>query len=164
MVSVYEQTHYVHAGIKVFCLVLCTGYLYDWHVYRGRTDPLTGPDYMYRLIYHTLLSEDIWDHTNACIFFDSAFTTIKLVRDLHDKRGIYAVGPINTTKPAKGAGPNSWPFQKFNNNATKYLQRGWDRVAFSKLGRGGGYLQVHGDIIAPLTITLIVSHTTIHRH
>lgn len=131
-----------HVGIKVFCLVLSTGFLYDWHVYRGRADPLAGANYMYRLIYDVLLSGELWNFANVCIFFDAAFTTIKLVRDLHDKRGIYAAGPINTHKPDKGGGPHSWPFQKFKNNATKYLSRGWDRLAFSKLGRGDGWLQV----------------------
>ena len=126
-----------HIGIKVFCLVLATGFLYDWHIYRGSDDPLKGPLYMYRLIYDTLLAESIWDHANATIFCDAAFTSIKLFKDLHNKRGINAVGPINASKPAKGAGPNSWPMQKFKKTDTNYLPRGWDRVAFTKLQRGG---------------------------
>ena len=127
-------------GIKVFALVLSTGYLYNWHVYRAKADPLRGPDYMYRLIYNTLLNGTIWNFANVVVFFDAAFTSVRLVRDLHDKRGIYAVGPINTSKPSKGGGSHTWSFQKFNNAATKYLPRGWDRVAFTKLA--GGWLQV----------------------
>ena len=131
-----------HAGIKVFCLVLSTGYLYDWHVYRAKEDPLNGPDYMFRLIYETLLMEELWDFSNAIIFFDAAFTSVKLMRNLHDNRGISAVGPVNAHKPVNGAGPNSWPFQKFKASDTKYLPRGWTRLAFSKLRRAGGWLQV----------------------
>ena len=39
-------THSQHTGIKVFCLVLSTGFLYDWHLYRGQDDPLAGPQYV----------------------------------------------------------------------------------------------------------------------
>ena len=128
----------MHVGIKVFSLVLSCGFLYNWHVYRGKDDPLSGPDYMFRLIYSTLLCSNIWDYVNAIVFFDAAFTSVKLVRELHDERGIYAVGPINA---GKGSGPNSWPLQTFNNSDTKFLERGWDRVAVSPLDRGG-WLQV----------------------
>jgi len=125
------------AGIKVFCLVLSSGFLYDWHLYRGKDDPLLGTDYMYRLIYDTLLFESIWDFSNITLFCDAAFTSIRLFRDLFNKRGINAVGPINASKPAKGGGPTSWPFQKFKSSDTKFLPRGWDRLAFTQLQRGG---------------------------
>lgn len=128
---------YVITGIKVFCLVLSTGFLYDWHVYRGRDDPLAGPQYMYRLIFETLLFDTIWDFANVTVFCDAAFTSIPLFRDLHDKRGISAVGPINATKPSKGGGVNSWPLQQFKQTDTRYLVRGWDQLAFTKLERGG---------------------------
>ena len=65
------------------------------------------------------------------------FTSIPLFRDLHDKRGISAVGPINATKPATGGGPESWPLQQFKQTDTTYLARGWDRLAFTPLQRGG---------------------------
>lgn len=92
---------------------------------------------MYRLIFETLLFDTMWDFCNATVFCDAAFTSIKLFRDLHDKRGINAVGPINAGKPAKGAGPDSWPLQNFKSSDTKYVPRGWDRIAFTKLQRGG---------------------------
>ena len=92
---------------------------------------------MYRLIFDTLLLESEWDFSNVIIFCDAAFTSFKLFRDLHDKRGIQACGPINAGKSKTGGGPNSWPFQKFISSDTKYLPRGWDRIAFTKLERGG---------------------------
>lgn len=124
----------------MFSLVLGTGFLYNWHVYRGHDDPLRGPDYMYRLIYDTLLFEDIWDFCNVVLFFDAAFTSFRLARALHDKRGIYFVGPINAQKPGTGGGVDSWPHQKFKPRDTQYLPRGWDRVAYTVLN--GGWLQV----------------------
>ena len=133
----YLLTLSIATGIKAFCLVLSTGYLYDWHVYRGKRDPLTGPNYMYRLIYDTLLAGDIWDNNNCVLFCDNAFTSIPLFTNLHDKRGIYAVGPINKSKPDKGGDKNSWPIQTFQQNDTRYLPRGWYRIAFSPLQRGG---------------------------
>ena len=39
----------IKCGIKVFCLVLSIGFVYNWHVYRGKEDPLCGANYMYRL-------------------------------------------------------------------------------------------------------------------
>ena len=134
------MTRYRHAGIKAFCLVLSSGYLYDWHVYRGSRDPLNGPNYMHRLIYDTLLADNIWDNNNCVLFCDNAFTSIPLFRDLHDKRGIYAVGPINKSKPDKGGDKNSWPIQTFKQNDTRYLPRGWYRIAYQAMQRGG-YLQ-----------------------
>ena len=68
-------------GIKVFCLVLSIGFLYDWHVYRAKEDPLLGANYMYRLIYETLLGDEMFDFTNAVIFFDSAFTSVRQARE-----------------------------------------------------------------------------------
>ena len=123
-------------GIKAFCLVLSTTYLYNWHIFRGKDDPLRGPDYMYRLIFCQLLG-DIWDHCNVTMFCDNAFTSIKLFRDLHDKRGIYAVGPCKGGKPGKAAGNHSWSHQKFKKHHTQYFVRGWDRVAYQNLERGG---------------------------
>ena len=144
----HTHTHPTHhypiyspTGVKVFCLVLGTGFLYNWHVYRGQQDPLAGPDYMYRLIFDTLLHESSWDFCNAVIFFDAAFTGFRLARDLFNKRGISFVGPINASKPEKGGGPNSWPHQKFKARDTNFLPRGWDRVAFNEL-ESGGWLQV----------------------
>lgn len=130
-------THDHTIGIKVFCLVLSTGFLYNWHVYRASEDPLKGADYMYRLIYSTLLGDPIWDFINIILFCDAAFTTIRLFRDLYDRRGIFAVGPINVGKPDNGGGPNSWPIQNFKKTDTRYLPRGWDRLAFSKTERNG---------------------------
>ena len=124
-------------GIKVFCLVLAIGFLYDWHVYRASEDPLLGANYMYRLIYDTLLGDELFDNTNSVVFFDSAFTSVKLAKDLHNNRGISCVGPINASKPSSNAGPNSWPHQKFNNKDTQYLPRGWDRLSFQKIARSG---------------------------
>lgn len=126
-----------HTGIKVFCLVLSTGFLYNWHVYRAQDDPLRGPNYMYRLIYDVLLAEAIWDNNNVTMFCDAAFTSIPLFRDLYEKRGIHAVGPINASKPKKNGGANSWPHQTFKKTDTQFLSRGWDKVAFSKMKNGG---------------------------
>ena len=92
---------------------------------------------MYRLIFETLLFEIIWDFCNVTLFCDAAFTTIPLFRDLYEKRGINAVGPINAGKPKKGGGPSSWPLQNFKSSDTKYLPRGWDKLAFTKLEREG---------------------------
>ena len=100
---------------------------------------------MYRLIYETLLGDEMFDFTNAVIFFDSAFTSVKLVRDLYNNRGISAVGPINAKKSEKNAGADSWPLQKFTSKDTQYLPRGWDRLAFQKLDREG-WMQVETQI------------------
>ena len=90
----------IKRGIKVFCLVLSTGFVYNWHVYRGFDDPLRGANYMYRLIFVVLFDQDIWDFVNVVLFCDAAFTSISLFRDLWDERGIGAVGPINAKNPA----------------------------------------------------------------
>lgn len=136
------HSHFTHIiGIKVFCLVLSTGFLYNWHVYRANEDPLKGDNYMYRLIYETLLGDSLWDYTNTVVYFDAAFTSVKLVRDLHNNRGISAVGPINAKRPDKGGGRDSWPHHNFKSSDTKYLNRGWDRLAFQKLDRDG-WMQV----------------------
>ena len=127
----------IKRGIKVFCLVLATGYVYNWHVYRSRDDPLCGDNYMYHLIYDQLLDEDIWDFCNATLFCDAAFTSIGLFRDLWDKRGIGAVGPINANKPSKGGNCNSWPHEKFEKGDAKYFERGWDKTSFAELASGG---------------------------
>ena len=99
---------------------------------------------MYRLIYDTLLGDAIFDNTNSVVFFDAAFTSVKLAKDLYNNRGISCVGPINVNKPSSNAGPNSWPLQKFNNKDTQYLPRGWDRLCFQKL-TGSGWMQVTTD-------------------
>ena len=136
----------MHTGIKAFCLVLCTRYVYNWHVFRGKFDPLRGSDFMYRLIYNQLLDEDKWDHCNVTMFCDNAFTSIKLFKDLHDNRGISsAVGPIRASKPAKGAGPDSWPHQKFKPHHKAYFARGWDRISYQKLKRGA-WMQKHRSV------------------
>ena len=96
---------------------------------------------MYRLIYTTLLESTLWDNRNVVVFFDVAFTSAKLLRDLYNKRGIHAVSPVNASKPDKGGGPNSWPHQTFKSSHTKFLNRGWDRVALSPLD-GNGWMQV----------------------
>ena len=127
----------IKRGIKVFCLVLSTGFVYNWHVYRGTDDPLRGPDYMYRLIFATLFSEDLWYFCNVILFCDAAFTSVRLFRDLWDKRGIGAVGPINASKPNKGGNINSWPHQKFAKRDTAYLPRGWSRLSFSEMATSG---------------------------
>ena len=121
----------------MFTLALSIGFLYDWHVCRGKEDPLSGANAMYRLIYYTLLVDKKWDFCNVVLFCDAAFTSFRLFRDLWVKRGISAVGPINASKPSKGGGPNSWPHQKFKSSDTKYLRRGWDRTAFTPMQRGG---------------------------
>ena len=127
-------------GIKAFCLVLSTGFLYDWHIYRGYEDPLRGSNYMYRLIYETLLGDPMWNFINLVLFCDAAFTSTKLFRDLFEKRGISAVGPINASMPDKGGNANSWPHQKFKKQDTQYLPRGWLRLAYTKLK--AGWMQV----------------------
>ena len=140
-------------GIKVFCLVLSIGFLYDWHVYRAGEDPLLGPNYMYRLIYDTLLGDAMFDNTNLVVFFDAAFTSVKLAKDLYNNRGIFCVGPINANKPSNNAGPGSWPHQKYTFKDTQYLPRGWDRIYFQKLMRSG-WLQVLSDTLIPYTHAL----------
>ena len=112
-------------------------FLYEWHVYRGKDDPLRGANYVYRLIYSTLLWDHVWDNANVTVFCDAYFTSIPLFRDLWNNRGIAVVGPINAGKPSKGGGPNSWPIQKFKKSDSRYMARGWDKMAFTKLQRGG---------------------------
>ena len=96
---------------------------------------------MYRLIYEVLLCDPLWDNANVVVYFDAAFTSVKLIRDLYNKRGISAVGPINAKRPDKGGGADSWPHHNFKPSDTKYLNRGWSRLAFQKLDRGG-WMQV----------------------
>ena len=128
----------IKTGIKVFALVLSIGFLFDWHVFRGRSDPLCGKNAMYKLINDVLVTP-IFDHCGCIIFCDAAFASIKLFRQLHT-RGIYAVGPMNAAKPEKGANGDSWPHQTFKKGDAEYLGRGWDRTAYSKLD-GGGWIQ-----------------------
>ena len=127
----------IKRGIKVFCLVLATGYVYNWHVYRGKDDPLRGENYMYHLIFDQLLDEDLWNFANVTMFCDAAFTSIALFRDLWDKRGIGAVVPINANKPEKGGSRDSWPHEKFKHGDANYLKRGWDKTSYSKMASGG---------------------------
>lgn len=91
---------------------------------------------MYRLIYETLLGDPMWNYINLVLFCDAAFTSTKLFRDLFEKRGISAVGPINASMPDKGGNANSWPHQKFKKQDTQYLPRGWLRLAYTKLKEG----------------------------
>ena len=128
----------IKTGIKVFALVLSIGFLYDWHVFRGSSDPTAGKNAMYTLI-HDILVTSGFDNIGCVMFCDAAFTSISLFRKLF-KRGIYAVGPINAKKPDKGADGNSWPHQQFKSGDTEYLARGWDRTAFSPID-GGGWIQ-----------------------
>lgn len=128
----------IKTGIKVFALVLSIGFLFDWHVYLGSDDVLSGAQSMYTLINDMLLTP-IFDNAGCIVFCDAAFTSLKLFRQLHT-RGIYAVGPMNAKKPEKGGGKNSWPHQNFKTGDVEYLGRGWDRTAFSELD-GGGYIQ-----------------------
>ena len=95
----------IKTGIKVFALVLSTGFLYNWHVYRGSKDPLSGANSMYTLI-NDILVTPIFDNCGCIVFCDAAFTSIKLFRQLHT-RGIFAVGPMNANKPEKGGNGNS---------------------------------------------------------
>ena len=125
----------IKTGIKVFSLVLSIGFLYDWHVYRGSSDPLHGKNSMYKLIHDTLVTP-IFNGVGCIMFCDAAFTSIRLFRSLH-RRGIYAVGPMNAVKPEVGADGNNWPHQSFKKGDTEYLARGWDRTAYSKLESGG---------------------------
>lgn len=128
----------IKTGIKVFALVLSIGFLYNWHVYRGAADTLSGKNAMYTLINNLLLTY-IFNNAGCIVFCDAAFTSLRLFRQLYS-RGIYAVGPINAKKPEKGGGKNSWPHQNFKKGDVEYLARGWDRTAFSKLD-GGDYIQ-----------------------
>ena len=128
-------------GIKVFVLALSNGFMRDWHIYRGKQDPLRGNNYVYRLINDTLLADDVWNFRNVTVFCDAYFTSIKLFRHLWNERGIGAVGPINACKPKKNAGADSWPIQQFKPADAKYLPRGWDRTAFAKLERNNGCMQ-----------------------
>ena len=89
-----------------------------------------------------LLDQPIWDFTNAILYCDAAFTGCRLFRHLWDKRGIGAVGPVNGSKPNTGGGANSWPIQNFKNADARYLHRGWHRLAFTPLQRGG-WMQVN---------------------
>ena len=157
--QIHDNTTFtLHIGIKVFCLVLSTGFLYNWHVYRAKEDPLRGDNYMYRLIYDTLLGDELWDYTNAVVYFDAAFTSVKLVRDLYNNRGISAVGPINAKRPDKGGNADSWPHHNFKSSDTKYLNRGWDRLAFQKLDRDG-WMQVTCSYTHSLHTHIILSLT-----
>ena len=115
-------------------------FLWAWHVYRDKADPLRGKDYVYNLIYKTLLKDAKWDNRGCVMFCDAYFTSTKLFRDLWNNRGIGAVGPINASKPTKGGGATSWPIQNFKKSDSKYLPRGWDKAAFTPLQRGG-YMQ-----------------------
>ena len=95
----------IKTGMKVFALVLTTGSLYNWHLYRGSDDPLTDSNSMYKLFYDILLS-DHFDNCDCIVFMDAAFISIKLFRAL-PARGIFAVGPMNGQKPGKGGDDNS---------------------------------------------------------
>ena len=121
----------------MFALVLETTYLYNWYIYWGKSDPLTGEGSMYRLIYDILLDSG-WDHSGAILYCDAAFTSIKLFQDLANKRGIYAVGPINARGGSRG--PLAWPHQKYDAKHTAYLPRGWFRAAYRKM-QGGKWMQ-----------------------
>ena len=126
----------IKTGIKVFALVLSTGFLFDWHLFRGANDPLSGKHSMYTLINDILLGDTIFDNVGCIVFCDAAFTSIKLFSQLCS-RGIFAVGPMNAKKPDKGGNSNSWPHQDFKNGDTEYLARGWDRTVFAELPCGG---------------------------
>lgn len=127
--------HYRHKEGLLYCVG--EWFLWAWHVYRGRDDPLRGKDYVYNLIYNTLLADAKWDNRGCVMFCDANFTSTKLFRDLWNNRGIGAVGPINAYKPIKRGGPTSWTIQNFKKSDVRYLSRGWDKAAFTPLHRGG---------------------------
>lgn len=132
-------------GIKVFCLVLSTGFLWNWHIYRGKGDTVLKAQVqsaMYHLIFVVLLCSSDFDHRGCVLFCDAAFTSLKLFSDLFTKRGIRAVGPINLGKGVANNTADTWPFQPFTKQHGEYLWRGWDRVAYKKLtSTPPGYLQ-----------------------
>ena len=69
--------------MQVFCLVLSIGFLYKWHMYRKKSDPLAGKDMMYKLIHNELLADEIFDNRGCVVAMDAAFTSVKLARVSH---------------------------------------------------------------------------------
>ena len=124
-------------GIKVFCLVMSTGFLWNWHIYRGKYDEVLSNQtkQMYYLIFVVLMCSAAFDNRGCILFCDAAFTSLRLFEDLWVKRKIMAVGPINLGKGVKNNNANTWPFQAYKQSDGEYLWRGWDRVAYKKLTR-----------------------------
>ena len=85
---------------------------------------------------YDILLFNIFDNYGYIFFMDASFTNIKLFRALHS-RGIYAVGPMNATKPYKRTDGNSWSHRYFKKGDYGYLARDWDRKSYTKLSSGG---------------------------
>ena len=131
-------------GIKVFCLVMSTGFLWNWHIYQGKNDSVLGgkTNSMYYLIFTVLLCADLFDNRDCILFCDAAFISLKLFTALWVRRGIMAVGPINLGRGVKHNTAATWPFQMFKKQDGEYLWRGWDRVTYKCItSTPPGYLQ-----------------------
>ena len=66
--------------MQVFCLVMSSGFLYKWHMYRKKSDPLVGKGMMYRLIHDELLGDVRFDNRGCIVAMDAAFTSVELAR------------------------------------------------------------------------------------
>ena len=62
----------IKTGIKVFALVLSIGFLFDWHVFQGKSDPLSGKNAMYNLINNVLVTSQ-FDHAGCVLFLRCSF-------------------------------------------------------------------------------------------
>jgi hypothetical protein len=78
-----------------------------------------------------------FDNTGRVLFVDSYFTSVKIFKRLLEHRGIFAVGTCRHRKPAKNAGPDSFPLDELTKATAKLVKRGSSRTAVQSLGSAG---------------------------
>ena len=147
----------IKTGITIYCLVLMSGYLYDWDWFLGAgssampmgaptdTEALDENDaeqmrYTMALVLGLLQS---FVGSGATVILDKAFTSITLARKLASL-GIGMIGMLRTsgrpkTKPRAGTDAGwYWPFRGYNELDRATRRRGWRRQAFIELEAAHG--------------------------
>ena len=147
----------IKTGITIYCLVLMSGYLYDWSWFLGAgtsampmgaptdTSPLDEDNseemkYTMQLVLGLLQN---FEGSGATVILDKAFTSIKLARKLASM-GIGMIGMLRTagrpkTKPRAGTDAGwYWPFRGYDERDRATRRRGWRREAFIQLEQAHG--------------------------
>ena len=151
-------TEMICKPIKTGCTIYCvnfsrSGYLYTWEWFTGSkhdrpqgqptdTTPIDEDNEQhtgYVLPLCLRLIRPAFDKTFCTIYFDKAFTTIKLARQLAE-RGVGLVGMMRAARPkVMTRGPEHyWPFRKYAKSECEEITRGWARRAYCKLPTAHG--------------------------
>lgn len=119
-------------GIKVFVLACgCSGYVYNWDVFQGRSSTVSGA---VNLVVGRLITGNLIG-SKRILYTDNYYTSIALAVTLYCLYGIYLVGTYAQKKNAKMT-ENAFPFAKLTDADAKVVGRGWMRRATSWVAAG----------------------------